>query len=93
MTTRVVNIKTAPFYDVYIGRSSPFGNKFSHRSGTLAQYRVKTREEAIAKYEEWIYTQPELIEKVKKELKNRILGCFCSPLKCHGDILAKIANE
>lgn len=80
-------------YDVYIGRPSIWGNPFSHKSGTLAKYKCATREEAIEKYTDWLLTQPELIEKAKSELKGKVLGCWCSPNACHGDILAAIANE
>lgn len=34
--TLVVHCKKAP-YDVYIGRPGPWGNPFSHQSGTLAR--------------------------------------------------------
>ncbi len=77
----------------YIGRPTKFGNPFSHKDGTLAKYKVETREEAIAKYEEWIRSKPELIEAAKKELKGKNLFCWCYPLACHGDILLKISNE
>jgi len=30
---------------------------------------------------------------VKANLRGKILGCYCAPLACHGDILARIANE
>ena len=26
-------------------------------------------------------------------LKNKTLGCFCSPLACHGDFLKELANS
>ena len=29
---------------------------------------------------------------VKKELKHDVLGCWCSPEPCHGDILYKLAK-
>lgn len=90
--TRVVHCKKAD-YDVYIGRPSPWGNPFSHKDGTLAQFKVASREEAVQKYEEWIRAQPTLIERAKRELKGRVLGCWCKPQLCHGDILAKIAEE
>jgi hypothetical protein len=91
---KVVNIKNFERYDVYIGRGSKWGNQFTHLQhlgGCLVI--VDTREEAISRYEEWIREQPELMEACKKELKNKILGCFCSPLACHGEVLIKIANE
>ncbi len=79
-------------YDVYIGRPSVFGNPFSHKEGTLAQFTVASRDEAVQKYEEWLLQQPELLEAVK-ELKGKVLGCWCSPQKCHGDVLSRIANS
>ena len=88
----VVHCKKQPF-DVYIGRPSPYGNPFSHKLGTQAEVKVNTLEEAIACFEGWVMQQPELIAKIKLELKGKILGCWCAPKQCHGDILAKIANE
>lgn len=93
MSSLVVNCRRAP-YDVYIGRPSPFGNPFSHLpSSAFAQYRVPTRDAAIREFERWLYTQPELIARVKRELRGKVLGCYCAPLACHGDLLARIANE
>ena len=54
---------------------------------------VDSREDAVRLYEEWIRSQPELMEAAKKELKGKVLGCWCAPLACHGDVLIKIANE
>lgn len=76
-TTRVVHCKEAP-YDVSVGRPSKWGNPFSHKSGTLAQHQVATREEAIAKHEQWIRTQPRLMAALH-ELKGKVLGCWCKP--------------
>lgn len=83
--TKVVN-KLKEDYDVYIGRGSPWGNPFSHRTGTKAKFVVKNRAEAISKYSEWIQKQPELMNSLE-ELRGKTLGCFCKPKKCHGDIL------
>jgi hypothetical protein len=91
MPGKVVHCKREP-YDVYIGRGSKWGNPYSHIPGA-GKWPVETREDAIRLYEEWIREQPELMEAAKRELKNRVLGCFCSPLACHGDVLLKIANE
>lgn len=49
-----------------------------------------TREEVIAKYQIWLYRQPELMEALP-ELKGKILGCWCAPKACHGDVLADLA--
>jgi hypothetical protein len=79
-------------YDVYIGRPGPWGNPFSHQAGTLAKFRVASRDEAVSKYEEWLLAQPELVARAKAELRGKVLGCWCSPQSCHGHVLARIAN-
>lgn len=91
---KVVHCKKEP-YDVYIGRPSKWGNPFQiGRDGT--------REEVIDKYEDWLLgiisneeagqERPSLDE-CKKELKGKVLGCWCAPQSCHGDILLRFANE
>ena len=91
-TTRLINRKCGEPYDVWIGRPSPFGNPFSHRAGTTARYRVATRAEAIARYEEWIRTQPDLITRIKA-LKGKTLACCCLPEPCHGQVILRIVHE
>ncbi len=88
---RVVHFKKDP-YDVYIGGGSKWGNPFSHKTGTLAQFKVSSRKEAIEKYEEWIKTQDYLMENLA-ELKGKILGCWCKPQSCHGDVLKKLVDS
>lgn len=92
MKRLVVHCKRAP-HDVYIGRPSPWGNPFSHLTTSAARFRVATREEAIRKYEAWLRDQPELVERAKRELRGKVLGCWCAPLPCHGDVLARVAAE
>jgi hypothetical protein len=92
MSYLVVHCKRAAF-DVYIGRPGIWGNPFSFKPNTRARYVLPTREEALAAYEEWLLAQPALVAKVKAELKGKVLGCWCAPLSCHGDILTRVANE
>lgn len=90
--TTVVHCKKEPF-DLYIGRPSKWGNPFSHKDGTLAKYKVQTREEAIDAYEKWITEgDGKHLMNDLHELKDIVLGCWCHPLPCHGDVLAKLAN-
>lgn len=81
-------------YDVLIDRTTKWGNPFTHVKDrpTRAEFLVSSREEAIAKYEEWIKTQPHLMAALH-ELKDKVLGCWCRPLACHGDVLLRLANE
>lgn len=83
--TVVVHCK-ARRYDVYIGRPGPWGNPF--KIGPRC-----TRDEAIARFESWVRGQPELVARVRRELRGKVLGCWCAPRPCHGDVLARIADE
>ena len=77
---RVVHCKKEP-YDVYIGRGSKWGNPF-------VLGKDGNREEVIDKYEEYLLSSPHLLVALP-ELKDKVLGCWCKPKACHGDILAK----
>jgi len=77
-------------YTLYIGRPSKWGNPYSHKKGTLAEFLVESREEAVAKYE--AYAREHLWDSLG-ELNGHVLGCWCHPLLCHGDILVKLFIE
>lgn len=79
-------------YDIYIGRPSKWGNPYSHRDGTLAKYKVSTRNESIAMYEQYVKDSPDLFNSLH-ELKDKVLGCHCKPKKCHGDILQNLVMK
>jgi len=82
--TRVVNLRHSP-YDVYIGRGGPFGNPF--RIGPDG-----TREEVIQKYREWFRERIRTDDKFYRRclaLRGKVLGCFCKPLPCHGDVIVE----
>ncbi len=79
---KVVNVKTDQ-YDVYIGRPSKWGNPYSHKDGTLAEFKVGSRKEVISKYEEYLLQNKTLMNDLT-ELKGKTLGCWCKPASCHG---------
>ena len=85
MKEYVVHCKRAPF-DVYIGRPSKWGNPF-------AIGKDGNRQEVIEKYREWIQSRPDLLAAVVPELKGKVLGCWCAPAACHGDVLTILANK
>ena len=91
MSTKVVNMNT-DVCDVLIDRSTKWGNPYSHKAGTLAKFRVKSRKEAIEKYRKYILDTPELLNCLD-ELEGRILGCHCRPKPCHGDVLVELINQ
>ncbi len=94
--TRVVNLKKDE-YEVYIGRGGAWGNPFSYLTSSLAEFIVESREASIIRYKEWIIQrlrdEPALAEEMKKKLKGKVLGCFCKPKACHGDVLVEIVES
>lgn len=82
----VVNVSRTKKYDVYIGRPSQWGNPFVLRS-------EDDRETVLSQYRHWLINHPEIVEAAKSELRGKVLGCFCAPKACHGDVLAEIANK
>lgn len=85
--TKVVHCQKDP-YDFLIDRSTPFGNPWSHKNDTLAQFKVATRLEALKKFKEYLLSNKELQERLKP-MKGKTLGCWCKPDQaCHGDIIA-----
>lgn len=106
-TAKVINIKSRkpPTIDyVYIGRGSIYGNPFTHLelSRSRASVRVKTREESIQAYEDWLRGtawhdvdpgRRAMILNHLKILPGKTLGCYCKPLGCHGDVLLKLMEE
>ena len=85
---KAVNIRKDK-YTVYIGRGSVFGNPFkigiegATREQVIKEYEDRVREEINNTLGQRIYNLPE----------DAILGCYCKPQACHGDIIIKIWKE
>lgn len=79
----VVHCKVSSF-DVYIGRPSKWGNPF-------VIGKDGTRDEVIEKFRQY-GLRKRLDVAAKAELRGKVLACWCSPAKCHGDVLAEWAN-
>jgi hypothetical protein len=84
-------------YPIY--RPSILSNPYSHIKDkkTLAMFVVKTRDEAIDRYEGYFdrmyrgnapfkYLIDEIYEKYKRG-EDVYLECYCKPERCHGDII------
>ena len=88
--------------DVYVGRGSIWGNPFA-RPGTKSRYRILIVDDPIRAYEEMLLRNIELLERLPL-LRGKILGCWCIRLheaihpiltgneRCHGEVLAKLAD-
>jgi len=93
---KVVNLRKEK-YTHYIGRGSIFGNPYKiGKDGT--------REEVIHKYEQWTRSYmyniisnlggfSDLGRAIYDLPEDAILGCYCKPKACHGDIIIKIWKE
>jgi len=91
--TTVVNFKQEPC-DVKITRKPdgtiPLVTPGPGYFGNPYKVEKYGREECIRLYREYFYDRIERDPVFKEEilkLKDKILGCFCKPLACHGDII------
>lgn len=104
---RVVNKKThkPTSDDFYIGRGSVMGNPYHSKESNHPQalYKVDTVEEAIEEYSKYLnynYFNDVLFREVVLSLVDRELEdkdtnlvCYCSPNKCHGDVIKKFVDD
>lgn len=72
-------------YNVYIGRPSKWGNPF--RIGPDGD-----RWEVIEKYRRYLLNNQSLLYDLP-ELDGKILGCWCYPHPCHGDVLIELLDK
>ncbi len=81
-------------YDILIDRTTRWGNPIK-LVGEANRLRV------LQDYRRWLNGDPEFItlygpppttKEIIQELWGKVLGCWCHPKPCHGDILAEIAN-
>lgn len=86
---RVVHCKRER-YDVYIGRPSPFGNPFPVPSKDYD--RDADPENILGRYEAYVRSRPDLMAALPG-LRGKVLGCWCAPKRCHGDVLLKLIEE
>ena len=95
---KVVHHKKEP-YDVLIDRTMIFGNPWTHKERTVAEFIVSSRHEAIDNYRKWLTGDgfegvlPERRQRILDnlhKLKGLTLGCWCRPLPCHGEVLIEL---
>lgn len=79
----------------YVGHA---GNRHSWPQSVFANPYVREatvdREAMVRRYREWLYTQPDLVRRLRVgELAGQALGCWCAPKPCHADVLAEEVNK
>ena len=85
MTVTVVHCKRAP-YTVYIGRPGPFGNPFPIGPRLDRSY-------VLWRFETYARNSPSLMQAIRELPESAVLGCWCHPLPCHGDVIVKLWKE
>lgn len=75
---------------IYCGRPSVLGNPFPMR-------KVEDRDEVIEQYRKWLWEQiqtknKEVMDKLNQMNKDTVLGCWCSPKRCHLEVIIKAWN-
>lgn len=99
MSTTVVNIRTLPRdpkdwppNHVYIGRPMPSRGLPRNPWGNPYSLLTHTRDEAVDFYDEHVRATPRLMRRLP-DIKDKTLVCWCAPERCHGDVLARLADE
>jgi len=95
--TTIVNIrkvnKQRPFFDIYIGRATRF-TEFTV-SSKWANPFPKSDPKCLENYRKFITQKidqdPETYN--LEELRGKVLGCWCKPGFCHGDVLIELMEE
>ena len=85
------------YYDVLIDRTTIWGNPF-----VMASKDDAARLRCVENYKEWLWSeicsgntyQLEELIRIKNTSNGSplILGCWCSPKLCHGDVLASACD-
>jgi hypothetical protein len=82
---RVVHCKREP-YTHYIGRPSVFGNPF-------VLERECERDDILTYYNIYARRQGEVLDAIMALPEDAVLGCWCWPKPCHGEIIMEIWRE
>ena len=88
-TNQVVNRKNTTKYDVYIGRPSKWGNPVYLNDRLSRTQRL----DVLIKYCQYLLTREDLLDCIDLEVKDKIIGCYCSPMLCHGHVLNIISKS
>ena len=99
---KVVNLRKAP-YTVYIGRAGhgldgTFGNPVKLNTQCIICGEAHTtRGSTLPCYEHYLIKKLESSSAFRRRFltlkDNDVLGCFCKPDACHGDVMVKVWKE
>ena len=79
--------------NVYVGRVT---DRFTTDFKWGNPYRLRdygyNREKVLQLFEQHILREKDLRESLG-DLKGKVLGCWCAPLRCHAEVLHRLANK
>jgi hypothetical protein len=75
---------------IYVGRPSRWGNPF--KIGIIDGRHID-RENVILLFRQYALAKLRIEPHWLDELKGKDLVCWCTPQKCHADILLELANK
>lgn len=90
MTTVVKVDRRTNNFTLYIGRAwaglpeSKWHNPF--------RIIGNNRAECLLRYQAYVRSRPDLMAALH-EIDDQVLGCWCHPEPCHGDVLVKLRKE
>ena len=98
--TRVVKIarknkQIVQFCNVYIGRRWSIGGWNLQQSKWANPFTIKkcgSIEIVLQKYKQHVLGNKDLMASLH-ELDGKVLGCWCKPNKCHGDVLLELIED
>ena len=78
---------------LYIGRDMTYYVPGTVKSKWSNPYSARKygREKCLELYEEYVVCEQNLLDSLH-ELDGKILGCWCKPAACHGDVLVKLVE-
>ncbi len=98
--TRVVDVRSTEWQATpereraYIGRANPrHGLRRSRWANAFRAGVDGDRASVLRQYGYSLQHRPDLIQRIVPELRGKVLGCWCAPQPCHGDILARLADH
>lgn len=94
---RIYNERTdrdIPADAVYVGRPSVWGNPFAIGEAHPDNLdRPMTRDDVCDLFEGWATARSSLEPEWLAPLRGKDLVCWCAPLRCHAETLARLANR
>jgi hypothetical protein len=90
----VVNLKHQA-HTHYIGRQFMYGKQTNLLANpeVMRHQSVEERSRVLSIFENHARTHIEVMQAIYVLPYDAVLGCFCKPLDCHGDIIIKLWKE